>query len=169
MSIRTRAKGRSGHGCENRRCASILPAVVSRRQRRREAVADRLLQAEANDRRNYNDAMPRVKTRPPATQQERDLLCGAWAYRGRGELTGICGASAYAIAHFPLELPGIDDRAGGGSGDFGRDRGEANPGSGFDRQPLPPYAGKERILRAALGKVKPMDVTLPERRGAPGL
>jgi hypothetical protein len=64
-----------------------------------------LLQAEARDRRYYNDAMPRVEIRPPATQAERDLVCGAWAYRGRGELAGICGASAYAIAHFKLDLP----------------------------------------------------------------
>jgi len=64
-----------------------------------------LLEADAKDRRNYFDAMPKVDFRPPATQEERNLVCGAWAYRGRGELTGICGASAYAIAHFPLELP----------------------------------------------------------------
>jgi hypothetical protein len=66
-----------------------------------------LLQAEAGDRRNYNAAMPRVESRVPATQPERNLLCGAWAYRGRGELAGICGASAYAIAHFPLDLPSL--------------------------------------------------------------
>ncbi len=66
---------------------------------------DALLQADAKDRRNYYAAMPRVEIRPPVTQSDRDLLCGAWAYRGRGELTGICGASAYAIAHFPLDLP----------------------------------------------------------------
>jgi hypothetical protein len=66
-----------------------------------------LLQADAKDRRNYYDAMPRVDIRAPSTQQERDLLCGAWAYRGRGELTGICGASAYAIAHFALDLPSL--------------------------------------------------------------
>ncbi|HEY2986486.1 MAG TPA: hypothetical protein VGL11_02100 [Candidatus Binatia bacterium] len=65
----------------------------------------RLLQAEAKDRRRYNDALPKVEIRTPETQQERDLVCGAWAYRGRGELTGICGASAYAIAHFQLDLP----------------------------------------------------------------
>jgi|GraSoiStandDraft_41_1057321.scaffolds.fasta_scaffold1109189_2 hypothetical protein len=64
-----------------------------------------LLQAEAKDRRHYNEAMPKVTIRPPDAKEERDLLCGAWAYRGRGELTGICGASAYAIAHFPLDLP----------------------------------------------------------------
>ncbi|HEY3303359.1 MAG TPA: hypothetical protein VGL70_07475 [Candidatus Binatia bacterium] len=66
-----------------------------------------LLQGEAKDRRTYNDAMPRVESRAPATQTERDLVCGAWAYRGRGELAGICGASAYAIAHFPLDLPSL--------------------------------------------------------------
>jgi hypothetical protein len=64
-----------------------------------------LLQAEAKDRRNYNAVMPKVESRPPATPEDRELLCGAWAYRGRGELAGICGASAYAIAHFPLDLP----------------------------------------------------------------
>ncbi|HEX9443287.1 MAG TPA: hypothetical protein VGA73_04165 [Candidatus Binatia bacterium] len=64
-----------------------------------------VLIAEAKDRRHYNEAMPRFRSRPPETDAERDLLCGAWAYRGRGELAGICGASAYAIAHFPLDLP----------------------------------------------------------------
>ncbi|TAJ78432.1 hypothetical protein EPO44_19990 [bacterium] len=64
-----------------------------------------LLEADAKDRRKYFEAMPKVEIRSPAGQGERDLLCGAWAYRGRGELVGICGASAYAIAHFPLELP----------------------------------------------------------------
>ncbi len=64
-----------------------------------------LMAAEDQDREKRMRQVPRAVGRPPETQEERNWVCGAWAFRGRGELKGLCSASSRAVAYYNPDLP----------------------------------------------------------------